>query len=207
MNYFEQMDLYVLRLINVDWAIPDLDQFWLQITHLEHQAWFRMLLPFLLIGLIYIYRGRLVPVVVATGLAVGISDFLAYRVVKALVQRPRPFANPETVAWLRKVGEAQGTSFPSNHAANCFAAATVLAWYFPGQGKYFYIFAALVAYSRIVLGVHYPADVVSGAMLGIVVGYLIRGLLLNRVNWFRLANNVSSADRNSRPRRTRFGRT
>jgi undecaprenyl-diphosphatase len=114
-----------------------------------------------------------------------------------MVDRPRPFQNTEISSWLRKVGEAHGPSFPSNHAANSFAAASVLAWYFPGVGYLFYIFAGLIALSRIALGVHYPTDVIAGAGLGIFVGFLIRICLLNRVRWFVLRGFVSKSDAES----------
>jgi undecaprenyl-diphosphatase len=72
-----------------------------------------------------------------------------------------------------KVGTAHGASFPSNHAANCFAAAAVLSWYFRRWRALFYTLAGAIAISRVALGVHYPSDVLAGAILGYFVGWLV----------------------------------
>jgi|SRR5665213_3265929 len=203
----EYLDLQILRLLNVTYGHPVMDQIWLAITHLERQWWFTfVLLPILLGWFIYIYRLRSIHVLFAVALGVAISDALSYRIIKFMVNRPRPFENPEIASWLRHVGDAHGPSFPSNHAANCFAGAVILAWYFRSRAYLFYIFATLVGLSRIALGVHYPSDVIAGAMLGILVGILVRSLLLNRVSWFRLEIPVSSSDADSAHWRRRIRR-
>lgn len=190
-------DLFLLRVFNVRLADPVLDQFWLVITQLHKNLWFQAIaLPVGLLALVYIYRAQAVKLILALSLGIGLSDSLAYRGIKSVVDRQRPFQN-EQISWVRKVGQAQGKSFPSNHAANAFAGAVVLAWYFPVAAHWFYIFALLVALSRVGLGVHYPSDVIAGSMLGIFVGYLVRILLLNRYAWFRMKRHVSSPDGNS----------
>ena len=104
-------------------------------------------------------------------IAVAISDLFSYRVLKANIERPRPFQN-ESLHGVRKLTDAHGNSFPSNHAANCVAAAFILAICFPRRRYLFYIFAALVCYSRVYLGVHYPSDVLGGAFVGLTAGCL-----------------------------------
>ncbi len=203
----KQFDYQILHLFNVDWGDPTLDQFWLLITQLHKQMLVQFVVfPVLLLGLLYIYRGHAIKLLLALALALGIADAVSYRVVKAQVNRPRPFQNPEISSWVRKVGQAHGPSFPSNHAANAFAAAAVLAWYFSGGSYFFYIFAPLVALSRFVLGVHYPTDVLAGAGLGLFVGFLIRILLLNQVHWFLMRDSVSKPDGKSYSWRTRYRR-
>lgn len=197
MEFLSSIDLWFLRLFNVDLASPGLDQFWLALTHLERQWWFvTIVLPVLLVTLLYIYRlGAFKPLLVL-GFTVAISDMLSYRVVKRLVERPRPFEN-HALKWLRHVGDAHGPSFPSNHAANSFAGAVVLAWFFPELRIPLYILAVLIGLSRIALGVHYPSDVAAGAILGIFVGMLVKYRLLYRVEWFSLKNRVSAKDGDS----------
>ena len=64
-------------------------------------------------------------------------------------------------------------SFPSGHSTTAFAAATVVGAYFPRFRPAFYVLAALIAWSRVVVGVHYPLDVLGGAVLGTVLGLLV----------------------------------
>ena len=206
MNFLFPVDLWFLHFFNVDLADPILDQVWLMITHLERQEWFRFfVLPAILIWAFYIYRLSFFKVLLVLTLAVGLSDLLAYRVVKALVNRPRPSENAEISSWLRPVGDAHGSSFPSSHAANCFAGAVVLAWYFRRRAYFFYTFAALVAVSRVALGVHYPSDVLAGVILGEVVGFLTITLLLNgnRRLWLKDSVMTTGVDSDSWRSRTR----
>ncbi len=179
------IDAEILRCFNVRLAYPWLDSFWLIVTHLDRQLLFKYIfLPALLLWALSIYKGQLIPVMLALGLTVGLTDVLAYRGIKAFVQRPRPSENLEIASWLRPIGDAQGPSFPSNHAANCFAGAGIMSWYFYRRRYLFYTLATLVAVSRVALGVHYPSDVVAGAILGFGVALVIRTSLLNASRGF-----------------------
>ncbi len=84
--------------------------------------------------------------------------------VKALAERPRPAGDVLVVV-------PGSYSFPSGHAATAFAAATVVALLHPRLRWPALGLAALVALSRVYLGVHYPLDVLAGALLGAVVGW------------------------------------
>lgn len=205
LEFFYQFDLRLLHLLNT--GCPTLDQFWLTITQLHklHVVQYA-LAPAALLVLFYIYRVGALKLLLMVGLAVALSDLFCYRVLKSWVHRPRPFQNQEISSWLRHVGDAHGWSFPSNHASNCFAAAGVLAWYFRRRRYFFYSFAVLVGLSRPALGVHYPSDVVAGAMLGLFVAWLIKTLLLQRFVWLRLGPGVSALDGESGPGRSRTRR-
>lgn len=205
-DWLERWDLFLLHLFNVRLANPFLDQFWLGITQIHKQLWFQTgLLPALLLWTVYIYKTQSLKVIVALAIGIGLADTFAYRGIKSVVDRPRPFQN-EQISWVRKVGEAHGPSFPSNHAGNVVAGAVILAWYFPPAALWFYILAGLIALSRVGLGVHYPSDVLAGVMLGIFVGFIVRIFLLNRVVWFRMARSVSTTDEISSSDRTRSRR-
>lgn len=176
-----QLDISVMKMINHDYAATELDRFWVVFTNMHHQPWFWPLMaPALFLWAASIYRWEIWKPLVALTMAIAIADGICYRFLKPMFNRPRPFQNPEISDWLRHTGEAGGLSFPSNHAANMFAAAMVLAWYFPKGRHFFFILAALIAISRVAVGVHYPFDILAGAWLGIFVGFLIRALALNQ---------------------------
>ena len=85
--------------------------------------------------------------------------------IKLLIPRHRPFEH--------QIGPSERThSFPSGHTATSFAAATVLSLLVPRYRVAFYVLAALIGFSRLYNGVHYPIDVLTGAVLGTLVGLL-----------------------------------
>jgi len=113
-------------------------------------------------------RGRMAAAMLVV--AVALSDQISCSVIKPLVARVRPAnALPEGTVRLL-VGRSGAFSFPSAHAANNFAAASVVAWRWPRFTVMAFSVAALVAYSRIYVGAHFPGDVVGGAVLGLMCG-------------------------------------
>jgi undecaprenyl-diphosphatase len=106
---------------------------------------------------------RLLAAVVATSALVSL--------VKALVGRVRPC---DALGWCNPIDipSPGGHSFPSGHAAGSFAFAAFIALRAPRWAPLAFAWAALVAGSRCVLGVHYPSDVLVGAALGALVGAL-----------------------------------
>jgi undecaprenyl-diphosphatase len=113
--------------------------------------------------------GRIVVVVLI--LAVALSDQFSSFVIKPLVDRLRPCRVLEGVRLLVDCGS--GRSFPSSHAVNMFAAAAVLAFGYPRLRWAFYSFAAVIAFSRVYVGVHYPSDIAGGACIGLLIGLLM----------------------------------
>jgi undecaprenyl-diphosphatase len=132
-------------------------------------------------------RGRVgLRAVLLVAVAVGTVDLLGAGLLKPWIDRLRPCFALSDVRLL-VVRQSHSPSFPSNHAANSFAAAVVLASLGPGFAVVSYLLAAMVALSRVYLGVHYPADILAGALLGVGVGRVVRMLPVGvKVVRFRL---------------------
>lgn len=110
------------------------------------------------------------------------SSFIAASVLtlsmKYLINRKRPF---ETYPFIEKETAAGSPSFPSGHTAAAFATATAISmaypeWYVIAPS---FLWAGAVGYSRMHLGVHYPSDVLVGALTGFAASLICRQLKLN----------------------------
>ncbi len=109
-------------------------------------------------------------------LTVVLADQLSAQLIKPLVGRIRPCHIIQPVHLL--VDCSQGLSFPSSHAANSVSLAVYLSFQYPRAKWFLAAFAAIVSYSRIAVGVHYPSDVIAGALIGVLSGIII--LMLHR---------------------------
>ena len=104
-------------------------------------------------------------------ITIGITALINNFVIKTIVDRARPFISNEAIKTI--VSKPSGTSFPSGHASSSFAAAVVLLKYFRKNGLYGLAAAILIAFSRIYFCVHYPSDVIAGAVEGILLALII----------------------------------
>lgn len=108
---------------------------------------------------------------------IGIADIVSTQLFKELFHRLRPCHTPEIKDFIHLVsGKCGGTyGFVSSHAANFFTIATFTSFVF--KNKLYTIISFLIAtfviYSRIYLGVHFPADVLCGGLLGFSIGFSI----------------------------------
>lgn len=157
--------------INRDWHHPWADAFFPFFTDL-HKHWYFpwVFFPWLVFVFVRQFGKKGFGLILGMLLCVGTSDLVGGRIVKPQFERQRP-STAEAEAVVRGI-EYGGFSFTSNHSANTFAGAIYLAQWLP-QGKIVFIaIAATVAYSRVYIGVHYPFDVLVGAVLGILIALL-----------------------------------
>lgn len=99
-------------------------------------------------------------------LLLGTINLSIYKLVKARIARPRPYIGcPGIRALTRSLDEY---SFPSGHTLHAAAYSLLLSAWYPSLAAVLWPFTLLVALSRVVLGLHYPSDVVMGAALGLV---------------------------------------
>jgi undecaprenyl-diphosphatase len=187
------MDQELFYLINHAWAHP-----WLDLLMAAASSW-DFWWPFLVAGVVAVlvfggFRAR--AMLVAAGLAVGITDGVVVDTLKGLVGRPRPHevlvgartldlgkAKPRFLALGKPLKEEysragrtpplRGNSFPSGHASNNFAMATVVAIFYRRRGWLAFFPASLVAYSRIYVGSHWPADVLVSCVIGALIAVLV----------------------------------
>ncbi|MBI4227659.1 MAG: phosphatase PAP2 family protein [Candidatus Omnitrophica bacterium] len=124
----------------------------------------------LLLGL---WWGRRRRDVVAAGLG-ALAALPLVEVLKEIVHRPRP------VEVVPHLAPATGWSFPSGHAAAAFALAAFLSVGWPRWRGAWWTLAALVAWSRVALGVHYPSDCLAGAVIGVGMVFGAVGLCRTR---------------------------
>ena len=100
-------------------------------------------------------------------LAVGLSCTAVYKLVKHKTLRPRPFNVYPSIVCMGKTLDQ--FSFPSGHTLHAVGFSIIAAYYFPALVWLVLPFSLLVALSRPVLGLHYPSDVLAGALIGTVI--------------------------------------
>lgn len=185
------MDQQLLFLINRTWVNPVADRIMAAASSFD--LWW----PFLLVlGIVAAVFGgfRMRAMLLTIGLAIGITDALVVDSLKQMVGRPRPHDTLEGVRSLdlanakprffalgqplkenfsvARIQALGGNSFPSGHAANNFAVAAVIFIYFRRWGWVAFLPGALVAYSRIYVGSHWPLDVLVSCLIGAGIGTL-----------------------------------
>jgi undecaprenyl-diphosphatase len=107
-------------------------------------------------------------------LANVVADLLSYILRYAIGRERPPLQFPDPTPLVRLPGNP---SFPSGHAATSFACAAMLAYLTPLPRIPLFVLAALIAFSRVYVGVHYPLDVIGGALLGLAVATALRRLV------------------------------
>jgi undecaprenyl-diphosphatase len=171
-EWLSAVDVAIFRFLNVALANSFGDLFWPYVTDYDKQWPIRIMLlcVWFLLLLKGGKRGRtaallLIPLLV-------ISDQFSSHLIKQLVGRVRP-CHVFTGEQIHLLVGCGGLSFPSSHAVNNFGVATMFSHYYPKARIGLYAFASLIAISRVFVGVHYPSDVVGGAMIGTGVALLV----------------------------------
>jgi undecaprenyl-diphosphatase len=113
-------------------------------------------------------------------ISLGAASALANLAAKPLTVRARPQRSERAELARRHVPMPRSSSFPSGHTASAFGFATGAAHALPGLSAPLRVIATLVGYSRVHTGVHFPADVLAGAFLGVSAAEIANRLLDRR---------------------------
>ena len=124
-------------------------------------------------GAVAVVHRRLLPGALQLALAIGLASLIGNVILKPAIGRLRPH---DTAADVRVIDRRPDSkSFPLGHAANAFAGAYALARLCPAATVPIWMLATFIAFSRIYVGVHYPLDVIGGALVGLACGILVVG--------------------------------
>jgi undecaprenyl-diphosphatase len=168
---------FLFRLVNDVWISPTLDPFMILLGSINEYG----VVWLVLLGALAALGGRTGRWAALAGLAAMVVGLAFSEVLKSIVMQPRPFVSLADVRLL--VSPSGSYSFPSVNATYAFAAfsgasltARRLLGRLPVWGWGFLALAVAVSYSRVYVGVHYPGDVLSGAIIGLSIGWLVASI-------------------------------
>ena len=163
-DMLQQIDLSILLWIQENLRVDFMNGFWKAVTFLGNGGWF-----WIMLGLLLLFWKKTRPVGGTILLALVIGALITNLGLKNLVARVRPYDFSDQVRLL--VAPQLDYSFPSGHTCASFAAAVVCWKCLPRRyGLFALVLAALIAFSRLYVGVHYPSDVIGGFLIGIFAG-------------------------------------
>ena len=196
MHWLQALDTSLFYFVNRTLSNPFFD--WLM-PILSNNVFFFPLLFLFGAGLLWKGRVRMRLCVLMLAVILPLGDNFVINTVKHVVARPRPYAALPEARLFGHVGagyiapeasangmemsanQRSGTSMPSSHASSWFAATMIFFIYYRRSVWLLLPLALAVSYSRVYNGVHYPSDVLAGAILG--AGYAVAGLLAVQTLW------------------------
>jgi undecaprenyl-diphosphatase len=162
MNFIQKYDIYILEFIkNSPIHSSIMDKIMVLFTSLGNLG-----TVWIVIGLLLIANKKYRDVGYMTLGALLLTTILGEEILKHILQRVRPSESIPLVDML--IAKPLSYSFPSGHTGSAFAAAGILSKYFKKYAVGIFALAVLIAFSRLYLYVHYPTDVLAGAILGLL---------------------------------------
>ena len=158
-SYFESLDYSIFLNLNHGIVNPFFDTFFPLLKDLTYFLWIFLIVYF------WVRKEKRLAIILTAGIIAG--AVFTYP-LKFLIDRQRPYEQLDTTRLLTPF--ENDPSFPSGHTEMSFLAATIISQFHPRYSKYLYGFSFIVALSRVYVGVHFPIDVIGGAIVGIVIG-------------------------------------
>ena len=173
-DYLLQFDRQFFYIINHDMANPLFD--WIMPWLRNPKFWIPLYL-FIIWFCIQKFKRQGLIIVMLLVLSAGFADFTSAGIIKPLVKRIRPCRDDMVSKTdIERVTCGAGYSFPSTHATDHFAIAFFLIMLFRKQWGWIwfwgFLWAGVICFAQVYVGVHYPVDVLCGAVYGIAVGWL-----------------------------------
>lgn len=136
--------------------------------------------------------------VLAAGITVALTNYISSDIIKGNIWRTRPCGDISIAHQVRFIVEycPQSSSFTSSHAANHFGMAAFI--FFTGRNQFgnwlllFFMWAFIIIYAQVYVGVHYPLDVLCGAITGTLIGYLTASIFNKRVGFTIFGNQPTT---------------
>lgn len=173
LDYIDNLDKALFLLLN-GLHTPVTDKFWLTITNIP--TWIPLYVA-LLIWIIVYFKKDSIWIILGVILVITFADQFTSGFLKPFFGRFRPCHDPVIGSSAHIVDHCGGLyGFASGHAANSFGLAVYIWLIFRHRFRWIWIllvWAAFVAFSRIMVGVHYPADILFGGIIGTLSGWLI----------------------------------
>ena len=174
MESFLYIDKYIFEFINHDLSNRVFDV--ILVFFRNKTVWLPLYL-FLISYFIYNFGKKGIFIILFAFVGTGIADYTSSSIIKPAVARIRPCNAPlENPDMITRVNCGSGYSFPSSHASNHFTMGVYFYLIFMGiYRRYAFIFpvwAAIIAFAQVYVGVHYPFDAIAGALLGTIYGFL-----------------------------------
>ena len=169
------------------------DNFWIYLSYKEANILFYLLLLIFYLSINSSKLSEIFYLLVFIAIMITIADQTA-NLFKDTFQRLRPCYDEVLKDSIRLVKNSCGGKygFFSAHASNSFSLAIFFGFLFKNKFRYVIyislVYASLISYSRIYLGVHFPLDIFFGSIFGITVGFLIFRIYDNRLNFFKFLN-------------------
>lgn len=183
-KFVQRIDYHLFSKLNVEWHNGFLDT----VLPFVREPFFWM--PFYLFLLIFVllnFRYKGIFWVIFILINAMLSDFISSSIIKENIFRLRPCRDPFWAHHVRFLVSycPRSSSFTSSHAVNHFAAATFIFITFRKaiSNKWLFVFlwAVLISYAQVYVGVHFPVDVIAGGIVGVIIGYATSSLFNAKV--------------------------